>query len=740
VYKEDDIAPADVLLERQVQILVALADGGRPLHETLEDIACLVEEQEPDALCSVLLIEGNPPQIVDAAGLEQSAALDPSLHWRSSVPVTADGQVVATLEITSRAAGKTVAVSPTVVHIATGLAAIAISRHHDMRDRRDAEVRFRGLVERMPFVTYVGSADGSRVLYLSPQVEAMFGFSADGVIGSNTAEAWFTRVHPDDQERTYTEWRRAVAEQRGRTAEYRLQRGDGTWAWVRSVDSVIRDEAGFPTARQGAVFDITAEVESAQALREAENLYRSLVEQLPAIIYLDTGDETVSYTSPQIEALVGMTAEEWAIRWQETIHPDDRDWVTELYLFHRAQRTGYQADYRMLGADGRTIWISEHSVPVLDEQGVPKAIQGVILDVTERTLAQESLRESERRFRELLETVHLAAVITDVDGTVTFCNEYFCHLSGYSMDEIIGRNWIELFVPADAEAPEAEFYANLERGDVTSFMTGTVRTRDGDRRAFTWSNTALRGPDGTVVAAASLGEDVTDRLRAESSLRVSEERRRTVLAEMVLTAEEERTRIATELHDDTVQVMTAALLSLDRLSSAISDGDRERMASTVALSRETLGKAVDRTRRLMFELRPPVLEAQGLEPALVDLAETAGAEAGFEVDTAIHVGRYPEAVEALAYRVALEAIVNARKHSRASMLSLRLAERDGMLVGEVHDDGAGFDVQPALDRRGMRFHMGLDTMIERVRLAGGDVTVESALGRGTTVSFRIPAA
>jgi PAS domain S-box-containing protein len=706
----------------------------------------------------VLVIDGTPPQIVDAAGpslspayrdaviglpvsaWERSAASDHQLAWRSSVPVTAAGEVVAALEISSREAGDTLAVSPTLIQIATGLAALAISRDHDMRGRRDAEVRFRGLVERMPFVTYVGSVDGSHVLYLSPQVEALFGFPAEDMIGEDACDTWFLRVHPDDRARAHAAWSRAVADQRGRSDEYRLRRGNGTWAWVRSIESVIRDEMGIATARQGAIFDITAEVESAQALREAEDLYRTLVEQLPAITYVDTGTTGAGYTSPQIEALVGMTPAEWALRWRETVHPEDRDWVTDMYLAHRAERTGYQSEYRMLGADGRTIWISERSAPVLDELGVPKAIQGVMLDVTERKLAEESLRESERRFRELLGTVHLAAVITDVDGTVTFCNDYLCRLSGYSMDEIIGCNWIEKFVPPEDAETDLQFYSALVRGNVQSFVTGRLLTRDGDLRAVSWSNTALREPDGTVVAAASIGEDVTDRLRAERALRESEERRRTVLAEMVLTAEEERTRIATELHDDTVQVMTAALVSLDRLSAAINDDDRERMASTVALSRETLSRAVDRTRRLMFELRPPVLEAQGLEPALIDLAETAGAEAGFEVDAVVDVGRYPEAVEALAYRVVLEAIGNVRKHSGAQKLRLRLLERGGMLVGEVRDDGAGFDVQPALDRRVMRFHMGLDTMIERVRLAGGDVRVDSAPGHGTMVTFRIPAA
>jgi two-component system sensor histidine kinase UhpB len=212
------------------------------------------------------------------------------------------------------------------------------------------------------------------------------------------------------------------------------------------------------------------------------------------------------------------------------------------------------------------------------------------------------------------------------------------------------------------------------------------------------------------------------------------------MAEMLRTAEEERTRIATELHDDTVQVMTATLMSLDRLTKALERGDGERAAVSVTAARSTLAAAVERTRRLMFELRPALLESQGLDPALRDLAATAAAEAEFEVVADISVGRYPEAVETLTYRTAQEAIANARKHSAARSLRLVLTERDGQLHGEVSDDGCGFDVSQALDRRTRRMHMGLDTMIERVRMAGGEIAVESSQGAGTTVTFRIPAA
>jgi signal transduction histidine kinase len=209
---------------------------------------------------------------------------------------------------------------------------------------------------------------------------------------------------------------------------------------------------------------------------------------------------------------------------------------------------------------------------------------------------------------------------------------------------------------------------------------------------------------------------------------------------MLRAAEEERVRIATELHDDTVQVMAATLLSLDRFSSAIAAGDGVRMAAAVTAARETLNAAVDRTRRLTFELRPPLLEAQGLGSALRDLTETAAAEGSFEGSVAIDVGRYPELVETLTYRIAQEAITNVRKHAAAGHLWLVLREQDGSLIGEVRDDGHGFDVERALDRSAMRLHMGLDTMAERVRMAGGEVVITSAVGSGTTIGFRIPLA
>jgi len=240
------------------------------------------------------------------------------------------------------------------------------------------------------------------------------------------------------------------------------------------------------------------------------------------------------------------------------------------------------------------------------------------------------------------------------------------------------------------------------------------------------------------------GDELTrlrERCRAlEQGIRRSERERRHAIERMLRAEERERRRLAAELHDDTVQVLTACLLSLDRVGHAVETAERERIAAVVASARRTLGAATDRTRRLMFELRPTSLHREGLATALRELAEETGEEAGVRVSVAVPDERYPYVVEETAYRAVREAVVNVRKHARATALAIELRADGDRLHGRVMDDGRGFDVAAALERGRRQRHMGLDAVRERVRMAGGSVDVHSSPGAGTTVSFEIPLA
>ena len=182
--------------------------------------------------------------------------------------------------------------------------------------------------------------------------------------------------------------------------------------------------------------------------------------------------------------------------------------------------------------------------------------------------------------------------------------------------------------------------------------------------------------------------------------------------------------------------MTAALLTIDRLHRSLADAGSERERAAIERSRSMLAAAVERTRRLIFEVRPPLLEAHGLESALRELAEQAGDEGGFKVTVKAAVDRYPFVVEDMAYRIVREAVVNARKHAQARHLEIELADADGLLHGCVRDDGRGFD--PTSQNGSPAGHFGLVGMRERAEQMGGRLSVNSRPGEGTEVVLSVP--
>jgi signal transduction histidine kinase len=209
--------------------------------------------------------------------------------------------------------------------------------------------------------------------------------------------------------------------------------------------------------------------------------------------------------------------------------------------------------------------------------------------------------------------------------------------------------------------------------------------------------------------------------------------------EMGRTAERERSRIAGELHDDTIQVLTAAGLRLDALAHALERGGGEGDARSAAEIGDIVREAVERTRRLSFDLYPPQLDQGGLGPALTALATQLEAQTTIDVTVSANHARLPPDVERLAYRTIKELVTNAGKHSGATRVTVAVSCDDARVTGLVEDDGRGFDAA-AIDDARRGFHIGLTTAADRVRLAGGRLDVSSAPDRGTSATFTLPIA
>jgi PAS domain S-box-containing protein len=284
------------------------------------------------------------------------------------------------------------------------------TRYEEMRE---AEVRYRALVETIPAITYVDMlGEGNYAVwptaYISPQVETILGFTAAEWIAD--PGLWESRLHPDDHDWVVDIDRSVFHEGRPTSFEYRLIARDGRVVWIEDESVLIADEHGVPRFEQGVMLDVTARKEAEERGLQAEAKYRSLVEQLPAVVYLgEYGEEgDWLYISPAVEGLLGYTPEEWLANpapLGTLVHPDDLAAVRAAEEVSLRTGEPLHAEYRMRAKDSRWVWILDEAAAVRDEHGAPLFLQGVMYDMTEHKEVEERLVALDRLKNTLLHTL-----------------------------------------------------------------------------------------------------------------------------------------------------------------------------------------------------------------------------------------------------------------------------------------------------------------------------------------------
>ena len=248
---------------------------------------------------------------------------------------------------------------------------------------------------------------------------------------------------------------------------------------------------------------------------------------------------------------------------------------------------------------------------------------------------------------------------------------------------------------------------------------------------------AVRDQEGRIVVLI-VCEDITARNRMEEALRESEARYRSLAHSVITAQEEERRRIARELHDETGQWLTAMLVGLRTLEDAPANLDVKSHARELRrLAAFTLGEVG----RLARGLHPSVLDDLGLVAALERYANEFDAAHGIKVSVharTVASARLPLAVETSLYRMAQEALTNAAKHAAPSAIEIQIECEGPVVTMTVKDDGCGFDVAETLRKSARTTHLGLNGMRERTTLLNGLLTIESHPKHGTTICARIP--
>jgi PAS domain S-box-containing protein len=582
----------------------------------------------------------------------------------------------------------------------------------DITERKRAEESLReqaeilqAIFDNVPMMVVFFDASG-RLEYWNRACEQTFGWSLEEARSRDL----FVEFYPEEEERA-----RAlsfIGEASGAWRDFRTHVRDGrvaetTWANVRLSDG----------RTIGIGIDITERKRAEESLRESEQKLKTIFEVLPVGISILDAERQPVYTNPALSRILGISEEGLARGDHEArsyLRPDRTPMPAEEYASVQAVREGravHDVETGIVKEDGDVTWVSVSAAPVAFPDW---SVVVVTADITERKRAEEEIHHLATFPR--FNPIPIAEF--NLQAEVLFLNPAM-----QSAMERWGIDDARRFIPPDWQqglsSPD-----NIQPGADTQEVQVAGRIFE-ERIRLIPESESLR-----VYAV-----DITERKRAEEALRRSEGRVRELLGHLFQAQEEERGRIAGDIHDDSIQVMTAVGLRLGTLQGRLTDPEA---LETMKRLEETVTSAISRLRHLMFELRPRVLDEDGLAPALRMYLDHMSEQVQIEYTLSNRLEEEPSlTARTVLYRIAQEALVNIRKHANAKRVDVVLEPREAGYAVSITDDGSGFEVGAA--EQTLPGHLGLAAMLERAEMVGGWWRIESIPGEGTTVEFWVPA-
>lgn len=566
-------------------------------------------------------------------------------------------------------------------------------------------------------------------VFYSPRWKAMFGYTEDEI--GDGLDDWARLLHPDERNwiiKLQDDFLAGTSTHV--TAEYRLRHKDGPYRWIEAHGVVVRNEEGKAIRLVGSHGDITARKQAEKDLQVREKRFRNYFEQGLIGMAVTSTDGRWIDVNERLCRILGFERDELVQRtWLELTHPEDL--ATDLEEFNRLLEGAidhYEMEKRFLRKDGGLVHTKIQVRAFHRKDGSIDHIVALMQDITDRKLAVEALRQSHDQLRAVYDGMVDGLTIEDLElHRITKTNEAFCRMLGISESDVNSLLLEDVHPQCSHSAIREEYKAHAEGKTNRSEAIPFLR-RDGSIiYADITSNRIVY--DGKLSLICFM-HDITDRKLAEAAL----ERERQSLWRMLQASDHERQIISYEIHDGLTQDLAGALMQLqahDALRANRPDDSLQAYSTAVELVRQAYFEA----RRLITEVRPPVIDEVGLETAISHLVCEERRRRGkdIELHTSVRSGRLASVLENAIYRIVQEALTNACKHSHSDKVSISLTEEGQELCLKVQDWGVGFDLESVGKGK-----FGLEGIRQRVRLLGGRLTLESRPDSGTIIEVVVP--
>jgi PAS domain S-box-containing protein len=462
----------------------------------------------------------------------------------------------------------------------------------------------------------------------------------------------------------------------------------------------------------------------------------AMVESSGDAIVGHTLDRRIVYWNRGAERIYGYTPDEVIGRSSSILMPPGQN---ELPGVIERVRRGEQVEHyetRRLRKDGTVIDVSVAVSPISTRDGEVVGVSVVGRDISERKQAEEALL----RLAAIVDSSDDAIIGKTLDTTIVSWNRSAERIYGYTAAEVIGRP-ISVLLPPGSEDEVPAIMERLRRGEKVEHFETKRQRKDGTIIDVSVTVSLIKTRGGEIIGASAVARDISERKQAEAArshiaqLEVSQAAHRLLLERVFETQEQERRRIARELHDEAGQLMASLLVGLRALDDSKTVEEAKAQAQRL---RGIAVQALDEVGRLARGLHSSVLDDHGLGVALHRYATEYSKTHGIAADLSLNGSDLidlPPAVQLAVFRIVQEALTNVARHASATAISIRLARSAMGLEATIADNGSGFEA----DANGVNSetHLGLQGMRERAAILGGTVSVTSGF-KGTTILVQLP--
>jgi PAS domain S-box-containing protein len=578
--------------------------------------------------------------------------------------------------------------------------------------------------------------------------ERIFGYPAEEAVGRHV-----TLIIPDDRREEETDILSRL--KRGERVDHfhtiRVRK-DGSTLDVSLTISPVRDSSGRIIGASKVARDITAQRRAEVALRESEERFRAIVQATPECVKVVGPDGTLlamnSAGCSMVEAggdneIIGQSV-------YGLIAPEFRQRFIEFNENVCNGNKG-QIEFQIIGLRGTRRWMETHAVPMRDKSTGQTVQLAVTRDVTARREADEKLRQSEEELRALADSIPQLAWMANPEGHVFWYNRGWYEYTGKTQDQMEAGGWQAVHDPdvlprvlekwnesVRTGTPfEMEFPLRGADGEFRWFLTRVSPFRDHEGKVTRWfgTNTNIDEQQQLLRSLSEARDQLEKRVEKRTAqLATANESLRDLSVRLLKVQDEERRRLARELHDSVGQILAALSMNISAVHSQSHKLDSQG-AAAVAENVQLLEQVSREIRTISHLLHPPLLEIAGLASAIRWYVDGFSERSKIKVDLEIpsDFGRLPDDVELAVFRITQECLTNIHRHSGSATAAISIQQEGNHLTVQVRDDGKGIPPEKQWELvESSRGGVGFGGMRERVRQLGGTLKIQSN-GTGTVV-------